>query len=60
MISEETITKWQERIEETFHGPKGIVGERLLDLNDIEDEVYSEIVSYYKGYVMLMDAFLGF
>lgn len=60
MKREEIITKWQEKIEENFHGPKGIVGERLLNLMDIEDEVHSEIVNFYKGYVRLMDAFLDF
>ena len=59
-MSKEVISKWQERIEETFHGPKGIVGEKLQDLMVIEDEVGVELVTYYKGYVRLMDSFLDF
>lgn len=57
---EDRVTKWQHRIEETFRGPSGIVGERLLKLKNVESQIFEYMLERFSGYVRLMDAFLDF
>lgn len=54
------IAKWQHRIEKKFCGELGVVGERLLKLKSIENQLAEELIKKFSGYVCLMDAFLDF
>jgi len=54
------IDQWRQRLEETFHGPNEIVGERLMDLKNIEDENYHNLLKNVSGYICIMDSFLDF
>lgn len=59
-MNDSKITKWQRRIEETFHGKSGIVGERLLKLDLNEKLLAKKLTVCFSGYMCLMDAFLAF
>jgi len=59
-MNNSNITKWQRRIEKTFHGKLGIVGERLLKLESNEKLLAKKLTARFSGYVCLMDAFLDF
>lgn len=60
MRSEEEVAKWQRRLEAAFTGPRGIHGERLLDLEQHESEHKTKSVATLSGFVRLMDAFFDF
>lgn len=59
-MGNEKVRKWLERIEETFHGPNGIVGEQLLSFEDAEMQMGKFLVSRFGGFARLTDAFLSF
>lgn len=59
-MTKEVVAKWRRRIEDTFHGPAGIVGESVLKLEKNENALYEFLLNNFCGYVRLMDAFLGF
>lgn len=54
------IAAWTERLQQTFRGPTGISGDRLLELESIEKDHRFKLVSQSAGYATLMDAFLDF
>lgn len=54
------VAKWQRRIEDTFCGPTGVVGESIFKLEEREQTLFNFLVNTFCGYVRLMDAFLGF
>lgn len=59
-MSNDKILKWQQRIEKTFCGQSGVVGERLLRLSLIENQLAKKLNYQFSGYLCLMDAFLDF
>jgi hypothetical protein len=59
-MEEDKIAKWQQRLEETFIGPRGIVGERILRFDEIEQEIFNLMIKKFKGHNVLMDSFLDF
>ena len=59
-MSKDKIAEWQQRIEKTFCGESGFVGERLFRLKLIEDQVGKQLVYRFSGYLCLIDAFLDF
>lgn len=56
----EEVAAWQERLEENFKGPSGVIGERLLKLQRIEQTLGAQLTSTFVGYLTLMDSFLDF
>jgi len=54
------VAKWLKKIEETFTGPSGVIGERGLLLQQKEKYNYEYLITQFKGYVRLMDAFFDF
>ena len=54
------IGKWQERLESTFRGPTGIVGERVLHLCQVEELHRCQIIKKTRGFTTLMDSFMDF
>jgi len=60
MNEKDKINAWQDKIIDNFTGPKGWNGERILMLDNIEKSVLSEIISNFKGFLIIMDAFLDF
>jgi len=53
----EEIAAWQKRLQKTFKGPTGIVGERLLKLDGVEQAMGTQMTSTFLGYLILMDSF---
>jgi hypothetical protein len=56
----EEVAAWQARLEDTFKGPSGVIGERLLKLQRIEQTLGAQLTSTFVGYLSLMDSFLDF
>ncbi len=54
------IAAWRKRLEDTFKGPTGIIGERLLQLQGIEHAMGARLTSTFVGYLTLMDSFFDF
>jgi len=65
------VAKWQKRIEDTFFGPSGVVGESIFKLKQNEDTLerryvqnedtlFNLLFKDFRGYAYLMDAFFGF
>jgi hypothetical protein len=54
------IARWQTRLEDGFAGPKGIVGERAVELNNAEQRHELVLVGTFRGFVRLMDSFFDF
>ena len=59
-MNPEEVAAWQKRLEETFRGPTGIVGERLLKLEGVEHTLGTHLTSTFVGYLTLMDSFFDF
>ncbi|MBW2342791.1 MAG: hypothetical protein JRF53_02035 [Deltaproteobacteria bacterium] len=59
-MEKDSIAKWQRRIEQTFKGPNDIVGERVLNINAIENDLQTYMINKFTGYVTLMDSFFDF
>ena len=57
---EDKVAIWQRKLEETFIGPQGIVGERLLKFAEIEKEISHKVNQQFKGHDVLMESFLDF
>jgi hypothetical protein len=63
MTSDEKMKKvavWQNRILDTFRGPTGVSGDKLLQLDQIERDHMQSLYSKAGGYATLMDAFFDF
>jgi hypothetical protein len=58
--SPEDIARWQTELGNAFRGPRGLVGERLIGLQNAEKETQTEGIANYKGYVTAGDAFFDF
>lgn len=56
----EENANWQKELADAFRGPGGLVGERLIRLQEAEREAQSTGVANYKGYVTAGDAFFDF
>lgn len=54
------VAEWMTRIEKTFGGSSGMVGERLMELMKHEQALSERHVGRFKGYVAIMDAFFDF
>jgi len=52
-MEKDSIAKWQRRIEQTFKGPNDIVGERVLNINAIENDLQTYMINKFTGYVTL-------
>jgi hypothetical protein len=60
-MNKKQIIEWQQRIEDTFVGKRGIVGgDNLADLLEYEKRMSSYLLKEYNGHVLLMDAFFDF
>lgn len=59
-MARKSVAKWLKRIEDTFSGPTGVVGESILRLEVRETELFNSLFKTFSGYVRLLDAFLGF
>jgi len=59
-LARKDVAKWLRRIEDTFSGQTGIVGEGMLKLEQREAELFKSLFNTFRGYVHLMDSFFGF
>lgn len=59
-MNSEKVARWQSRIKKTFCGELGVIGEQLLKLKSVENQLAEELIERFSGYVCLMDAFLDF
>lgn len=59
-LNDSEIQEWQNKIISNFSGPSGIVGEKLLALTEIENQITEQLIGTFHGYVRLMDAFFDF
>ena len=54
------VSGWLNKLEQTFANSSGMVGERLADLMQHEQQLSMRHVERFKGYVAVMDAFFDF
>jgi len=58
--SPEEIANWQKELGDAFRGPSGLVGERLIRLQEVERDTQTSGIANYKGYVTVGDSFFDF
>ncbi|MEP7338485.1 MAG: hypothetical protein ABI977_12175 [Acidobacteriota bacterium] len=56
----QVVAKWVNRIKDTFRGPSGISGHRVLLLHDMEKAHAEALIKIRGGYAVILDAFTDF
>lgn len=59
-MEKDVFDKIIKRIENTFKGPGGIIGERRIELINIENEIFRKMAKRFNSYACLMDSFFDF